>query len=588
MIDKATVAEAIKASPVQAKEAMLAVQEQTDLLTMAGIEAAARLIGRNTEDLAADELERRGLLRSFMGAMNSLGVKLDADDAGIADANFKSPLLEAFLPRGRAFRCRVFVNGAFSGSGCLVSPSLVLTAGHVIVNAWPATPPPTYAPIEVELSDGTRRRAGKEPEYISLPTELEFKGQLPADEAGFTGYNDSALIRLERPDGMRLGFADLPPECSLPKPGAAILLLHYPQGVDEVVGFGGISKVRGITSRWNYTVKAAPGSSGGPCFNTKFALAGLHQGRWAPGARLVPASLFLASIREKVDRDIAPPAPWSLDGTAHGPLVIGRDLFFEAVAGATGPTSRVRGVRVKRRDVSQGSTGLAFSLEMLKLTLARNPGTHRTLHVTFDAPIADLFDEIRRRAAAVNIDVLAAEAGAGARVGETTLEANFNDRAATLAAQLNAVAESSQQLIWCLFENPLAGLGDAEHLAFEAFLAAALRQPRLRVVATGFETISTPGEEFSNAGVANTDGAPGVVVEYFGLFDRRDVEQLLTRACADFEVDVAPAVIVDRVNQILQGLNVTNLRYSTADLKTVGDRAVAHLDYFQSLAGARP
>jgi hypothetical protein len=45
-------------------------------------------------------------------------------------------------------------------------------------------------------------------------------------------------------------------------------------------------------------------------------------------------------------------------------------------------------------------------------------------------------------------------------------------------------------------------------------------------------------------------------------------------------------VIVDRANQILQGLNVINHQYSTADLKSVSDRAVAHLDYFQSLAGA--
>src|SRR5262249_23030731 len=156
-------------------------------------------------------------------------------------------------------------------------------------SAWPGRANPTYDPIEVELSDGTRRRAAQKPIYISTPTELEYQGQLPSEEASFSGFNDVALITLERPDGMRLGFADLPSERAPLRPRSAILLVHFPQGNDKGFDAGHISRVRGVTSRWRHDILTTAGSSGGPCFSTRFALAGLHQGALAPHARLVPA-----------------------------------------------------------------------------------------------------------------------------------------------------------------------------------------------------------------------------------------------------------------------------------------------------------
>jgi hypothetical protein len=589
MTDKAIVANAIKAAPEQAAEALLAVQAgELEPVTMAAFAGAARFLNRDVADVAADEIERLGLLDTFALAMKARGVDLQADDAGLADATFPADRLQAFVPRARAFRCRVLVDHGFSGSGCLVSPSLVLTAWHVISDWRPSASNPQYKPIEVELSDGTRQRVLPNPAYESPCTEDEYDGTIPSEEAAFRDHDDVVLLKLERPDGMRLGFARLPQECAPPKSRSAVLLLHFPNGNDLGFGTGHISKVRGIASRWKHDVAADQGSSGGPCFNTRFALTGLHQGRWVPDRRLVPANIFINDrIRKLIEHDIAPLALWSLDGTTHGHLVIGRDLFFEAIAAASGPASRVRGIRVKRRDISQGTTGLAFSLEMLTLTLARNPATHRTVRINLDTPVTDLLDEIRRRAILVGIDLPLVEAGAGVRAGDTTLEAAVNDRARSLIAQVNAIAERDRQLIWFLFDNPTAGLTDAERFAFEAFIAAALQQPRLRLVLTGFETITTPGEEFANAGLADSEGAPGLVVEYFGVFNRGDVEVFLTRASVDFGVTVDPAVIIDRANQILQGLVGVNGQYSTADLNVVSDRAVTHLDYLKSLPGGQ-
>jgi V8-like Glu-specific endopeptidase len=584
VVDKADIADAIQKAPTEAAAALLAIQAGSSTPTsLDSLAPVAKLRNRPVEDVAADELERLGLMDAFALALKARGIALDSEDVGLPETQFAPEPLKKFTSRAQAFRCRVAIDSNVTGSGCLISPSLVLTAWHVIATAWPDPPSPPKL-IEVLLSDGTKRRAAAKPQYASTSTSAEFQGQLPTNDADFKGFNDVALIKLERPDGSRLGFAPLPNECPRTRSQSSIVLLHFPQGNDFGFGFGQIARVRGITARWKHNVMADVGSSGGPCFNTRFVLVGLHQGRWPPSRRLVPVDRFIEDIRPLIERDVAPPVLWSLDGTTHGTLVIGRDLFFEAVAAAARPTSRVRGVRVKRRDLDQGNAGLAFSLEMLKMTLARNPGAHRTIRINFEPPYGDLIDDIRRRAKALGLDIPPVESGVGARAGETTLEAALNDRARNLAAQLNMATDRDGQLLWFLFDNPPVGLTDAERFPFEAFVGAALKQPRLRLVLAGYETISTPGEEFANANVADADGAPGLVVEWFGVFNRGDVEQLLKRACAESSVPIDAAVIADRTNQILQGLNAINGQYSAADLKTVGERAVSQLDYLQSLA----
>jgi V8-like Glu-specific endopeptidase len=588
VVDKADIADAIQNSPREAAAALLAVEaglaSQNTLESFAG---AASFLHRPMEEVAADEIERLGLMNAFALALKARGVAVDMDP-GPPRAGFPPILQQQFNPRAQAFRCRIALDGVVKGSGCLIGPSLVLTAWHVIATVPPGDVDPANHLIEVLLSDGTKRRAVAKPYYASKSTDAEFRGELPTKDPDFAGYNDVALIKLERPDGARLGFASLPQPCPPIKSQSSIVLLHFPQGNDNGFGYGRIAKVRGITARWAHDVIADAGSSGGPCFNTGFALVGLHQGRFLANRRLVPVNRFAEDIRELVGRDIAPPMLWSLDGTIEGALVVGRDLFFEAVAAATRPASRVRGVRVKRRDLAQGNAGLAFSLEMLTRVLARNPGAHRTLRINFEPPYVDVIDDIRRRARLAGLDIPPVVAGAGARAGETTLEAAINDRSRNLAVELNAASERSGQLLWFLFENPPAGLSEVERFAFEGFIGAVLKQPRLRLALAGYETVSTPGEEFVNASVADTDGAPGLVVEYFGLFSRGDVEQLLKRACQEFGLTADPAVITDHANQILLGLSSTNGQYSAADLQTVSARATLQLASLQQTAVAQP
>src|SRR4051812_19556434 len=108
MTDKATVADAIKAAPEQASEALLAIQaSEPSPMTLVAFDAVARLLNRAVEDVAVDEIDRRGLLETFAFAMRARGIDLEAADATLADAAFPADRLNEFIARARAFRCRI-------------------------------------------------------------------------------------------------------------------------------------------------------------------------------------------------------------------------------------------------------------------------------------------------------------------------------------------------------------------------------------------------------------------------------------------------------------------------------------------------
>jgi hypothetical protein len=584
MVDKADIADAIKSYPREAADALMAVQAGSATpVNLAGLLEGAKLMQRVPEEGAADEIDRRGLSEKFALALKARGVPIVVEALKLEDTHFDDREASLFFSRSETMRCRILIDGRFSGTGCLVGPSLVLTAWHVIADGATKNTDPPRKPIVVQLSDGTKYSA--EPQYISPCTDEEIAAAVPNDDAVFKDFNDVALLRLERPEGVRLGFIHLPADVPQMRSGSPILLLHFPAGNNPGAGPGVLAKIRGISARWQHTVLTQPGSSGGACFNNRFVLAGVHQGKFYPNGRFVPLARFLASIRPAIESDVAPPMLWSLDGTPQGPLVIGRDVMFEAIAAAAVPTSRVRGLRVKRFDVGQGTAGLAYSFEMLDRVLRRNPGAHVLIRLAFEPPYRDLLDDIRLRLTQAGLPLPPTAPTAGP--AGSTPDVSLNDRMRMLASDTNTAAEQAGKLVWLCFDNPPAGLPDAVRFAFEAAVAAALEQPRLRLVLIGYETISTPGKEFASAGEAAGEGPPGFVVEYFGRFRRSDVEQLLSRACADFGLAPEPAAIATRADQILQGLASTNGEYSTNDLKTVAERAVQHLVYFQDKAKAQ-
>jgi hypothetical protein len=578
--ERGEIEEVIREHPVAAANALAAVQlGETDPLTADGLAAAAGFLHRDPVGLWVDELLGRGALDAFAESLRAQGVPLDAPPPPDFGDHFDQDKLGRFAPRSKAFRCFVQVNGgATGGSGCLIGPSLVLTAWHVVAVKAPSLPQMPAPQVEVILSDGSKQDVVVPFRYESFCGDAEYENQAPRADSDVIDRNDVALLVMRRPAAAHLGYVRLPSTVPEPATKSSVALVHFPRGIDRGLGIGRISKIRKVTARWQHDITSEAGSSGGAFFGRDLELAGLHQGKWEGAGRLVPLSRFIADLRPFVEADIAPRTLWSLDGTENGALVVGRDLFFDAIAEAGGDGSRVRGLRIKRRDLSAGTTGLAFSYEILaRLLIRRGPG-HTSVRITMDGFATDLVEEIADRVRSAGLPVQAPAAPPGVSSGTAAPEAVARDRATTLAGTIEGAAAAAGRIVWLFFDNPSAAFSEPARLAFEGFVAAALVQPHLRLVIAGFETVSLPGQEFTAPSAALGAGPPGLVVEYLGGFRRSDVLDFLTRALEDLTGRQPTLATIDQIaDEALGSLESFNGIYPEAGLETVVTIARARL-----------
>ncbi len=571
MWEQEKIEEAIRQYPAEAAKSLAAVQfGETAPLTVDSLEAAAMLLNTGLEKLWVNQLAGRGALDAFAESLRAQGVPLDAPRPEVFDDHVDLDKLSLFAPQAKAFRCRVLVNGAVAGTGCLIGPSLVLTAWHVVAVNPPRLPQMPTPQVQVILSDQSKQDVIVPFGFESFCGDAEFDGCAPRADSDVINRNDVALLVMRRPAAAHLGYARLPSTVREMASRSTLFLVHFPGGDDKGVGIGRISKIRMVTARWRHDITSLPGSSGGACFNRDLEFAGLHQGRWSGGGRLVPLSRFIADLRPLVEKDIAPRALWSLDGTENGAFVIGRDLFFEAVAEAGGQGSRVRGLRIKRRDLNAGTTGLAFSHQILTQLLTRRGVGHTLVRITFDELVTDLVQKIRGRVRAAGLPLQDPAESPGVSLGVAAPEGAARDRAATLAGAIEGAAAAAGQIVWLFFDNPSVALSEPARLALEGFVAAALVQPHLRLVVAGFETVPLPGQEFPAPSAAAGAGPPGLVVEYLGGFTRSDVLNFLTRASEDLTGrQPQPATIGQTADEVLDPLTAFNGIYQEADLETV-------------------
>jgi hypothetical protein len=572
MWEREEIEEAIREHPVEAAKSLAAVQlGETAPLTVDSLAAAAALLNTGLEELWVEQLARLGALDAFAESLRAHGVPLDAPRPEVFDDHVDLDKLSLFAPQAKAFRCRVLVNGVVAGTGCLLGPSLVLTAWHVIAINPPRLPQMPAPRVEVILSDQSKQDVVVPFGFESFCGDAEYDGTAPRADRDVIDRHDVALLVMRRPAAAHLGHAQLPAAIQETASRGTVFLVHFPGGDDKGVGIGRISKIRRVTARWRHDITSLPGSSGGACFNRDLELAGLHQGRWGDRGRLVPLSLFVADLRPQVEKDIAPTTLWSLDGTQSGAFVIGRDLFFQAVSAAGGEGSRIRGLRIKRRDLNAGTTGLAFSHEILTQLLTRRGLGHTLVRVSFDEFVTDLVQEIRRRVQAAGLPLQDPAASPSVSLGAAAPEGTARDRAATLAGTIEGAAAATGLIVWLFFDNPSVALSEPARLALEGFVAAALVQPHLRLVVAGFETVPLPGQEFPAPSAALGAGPPGLVVEYLGGFTRGDVLDFLTRASQVLTGQPAnPATIGQTADEVLAPLPPAfNGFYREADLETV-------------------
>jgi hypothetical protein len=584
----ADIEQAIRDHPAEAEQALAAVQfGELSPLTVEILRLAVASPGNvlSLEALWVDQLSKKTKLDAFAESMRTSGAIVAGPAVvlpPLATDRFDPKEEARFLARAATSRCRVLVDDIVEGSGCLVGPSLVLTAWHVIALKPPAVAQPKRK-IQVLLSDGTVLDALIPPRFSSFCGDAEYKGFAPKTDADVAGRNDVALLAMPVPAATHLGYAPLPKIAPDEATQRSLIITDYPNGADDGFARGRVVKIPKVTARWLHDAETKPGSSGAPCFNGRFDLAGLHQGKWQGGGRLVPLSLFLADLAPLVEQDLAPQGLWSLDGSVDGHLVIGRDPYIRAVAAAGDPTSRVRGVRIKRLDISAGSTGLAFSYEILTQLLARRATGHIAVRISFDEAIADLAADIRRRVVAAGLTLPEAATELGVAPGQAAMEGAAKDRAAVLAGALNAAAADKDATVWLFFDNPSVAIPESVRFAFEGFVSAALVQPKLRLVLAGFETVPLAGQEFATPFGAVGDGLPGFVVDYLGGFTRSDVLDFLTLASRDLTGNADAPIIANIADRVLVDLKPQlGDRFAQADLSKVTKALRPDLKQFQN------
>ena len=172
------VSAAIDEFPAQAADALAAIQfGLLTPLTVDVLKVAAAKDGRTVTALWVDQLERMDKLDAFAEAMRAQGAPLKSPvqdlPPEVAD-RIDPERLHAFTPSAMAFRCRIFKNGAFAGSGCLVGPSLALTAWHVVAVNPPGQVQDPAPEIKIRLSDGRFLDAAMPPRFASVCGDREF------------------------------------------------------------------------------------------------------------------------------------------------------------------------------------------------------------------------------------------------------------------------------------------------------------------------------------------------------------------------------------------------------------------------------
>lgn len=586
MDEEAAILEAIRDHAIEAADALAAIQSGKTPVTVEVFKALARRAGKDPAEFWRDWLVESGHVTPFVAALRARGVPLADDLLDDPDGVIPTERLRRFLAQAQAFRCLIRKNGAPAGSGVLVGPSLVLTAWHVIAVDSPGRPQVPEPTLEVELADQKRLAARVPAVWWSEAGDSEYVHRRPLHDSDVADRNDVALLRMVKPAATYLGHVSLASPPPPPRSNSRVVVVHAPGGTEQVIDFGLVGKIRNVTARWRHDVTTAGGSSGGACFDKNLEFLGIHQAEFDHVARFVPAQRFVDDILEIIRRDVAPPTLWSLDGTPKGTLVIGRNPFFQAVAAAGDNGGRVRGVRIKRTNISSASTGLSFSYSVLGQLLTRRGAEHRLVRIAQDRIVDDFAADMRRRVQQSGLDlpVLPVDQ-VGMAAGQQLPEATIKERAVNLAAAAETAATAAGETLWLFIDNPMVPLTDEARLTLESFVGAALTKPHLRLVIAGLETVAFPGVEFAGPPSSDAEGPPGLVVEFIGDFQRADILDLLTLASRDLTGVTDQDKLAWIADLVLSRLENINGLYDPSLLPTITERLRLALQLLAAGAG---
>ena len=206
---------------------------------------------------------------------------------------------------------RVVVNdGRGFGTGFLVSPRLILTCHHVIPDVATAM----ASSIEFDYRDDPSGR-------FCPVTRVAFDPTMVLADP----FLDFAVIALREPLPGRLC---VPLKAGIPVPiGQPVSLFHHPQAGPLRIGFQDGAVISADDTVIHHTAGSLPGSGGGPLFDERLQLIGLHhaskpQAQPSSGGAADPGEMVNEAIAiDAVCRSIAASgAPWAREALDHDGL----------------------------------------------------------------------------------------------------------------------------------------------------------------------------------------------------------------------------------------------------------------------------
>lgn len=246
---------------------------------------------------------RRGPEDEPVGALQAIA---DAY-AGLDDPH---PIIEAVLAATNR-TAMIEVGGVPNGTGFLVGPDLVLTAGHVVKAAttWPPSPLPEVRAVFDYLSEPGHSPAesGKALKVIAF---LAGSPPSPAERSGSAyewnppdGCLDFALLKLcgpvpEPPNSARRDFYQLnPASYDFPASPMLFVLQHPLRQFQKLTWLRSHPEVNSAGTRIRYAGITLGGSSGSPVIDTRGRLVAMHHYSDAEGNQAVPVSAVAKALK---------------------------------------------------------------------------------------------------------------------------------------------------------------------------------------------------------------------------------------------------------------------------------------------------
>lgn len=281
--------------------------------------------------------------------------------------------------------CRIEIDGLHAGTGWLVPPDLVVTAGHVLTSVRPNGPlvdlskPEEADPHRVMVCFDDKldlfggRRIRRRPRQFLLAEQWKVALSSPPIQPdgivvhGLVGQ-DYAIIRLaEAPLPMA------PPiemSAALPYSEDYLLVVQHPEGQAMCHQQGKVTTLHVTPGLFQHSVNSEPGSSGAPCFDVSFKVVGVHTGEMLgakPASNVATAIDQVAAAIAQLPATLPSNWPYSFDD-ADGlsrPIVDREQTLAWIREACTGDSQR--GLVI--RPCMQMPAGMTFTADLIKSLL---------------------------------------------------------------------------------------------------------------------------------------------------------------------------------------------------------------------------